>query len=82
MTPPSIIIDHGRCTRCIKCVRSCPADILVRDKSNTGSHKWIINITDSDSCYECRACEVVCPEDAIKIFYISRGMGKNVSPVV
>ncbi len=82
MTPPSIVIDHDRCTKCIKCIKSCPAEILVRDKNYTGSHKWIIVVTDSDSCYECRACEVVCPEDAIKIFYRIVKMDKNVSPVV
>lgn len=82
MTPPSIVIDHIHCTRCIKCIKSCPAEILVREKNNTGSHKWIIAVTDSEACYECRACEVVCPEDAIRVFYIIKEMDKNVSPVV
>lgn len=65
--PPAIVIDHHLCTRCIKCVRSCPADILIREQSKDKTHKFIIEVTDAALCFECRACEVVCPEDAVQV---------------
>ncbi|MFX1515002.1 MAG: 4Fe-4S binding protein [Promethearchaeota archaeon] len=65
--PPQIIIDHELCIQCLKCVRSCPAEILVQEKSNKMTQKRLIEVLDPSSCFECRACEVVCPESAIKV---------------
>ncbi|MFW9855913.1 MAG: 4Fe-4S dicluster domain-containing protein [Candidatus Thorarchaeota archaeon] len=64
---PAIIIEHHICTRCSKCIKSCPADILVRQKSKSKAYKFDIEVTDAGFCFECRACEVVCPENCIHI---------------
>jgi len=67
--PPTILIDHNLCVRCLKCIRSCPAEILVISKNNfeKGKEKGLVKITEPSLCFECRACEVVCAESAIRI---------------
>ena len=65
--PPLILIDNNLCILCLKCVKSCPAEILIKSKSDVKSKKRIITVTEPNLCFECRACEVVCPESAIKI---------------
>ncbi|MFX0150472.1 MAG: 4Fe-4S dicluster domain-containing protein [Candidatus Hodarchaeota archaeon] len=65
--PPQISIDHNLCTRCIKCVRSCPAEILIHEKKENQTPRSIIEVTDPNLCYECRACEVVCPVFAVNV---------------
>jgi len=64
--PPQIIIDHKLCILCLKCVRSCPAEILIQEKSHDTTQKRRIQVSDPSLCFECRACEVVCPETAIR----------------
>lgn len=71
LIPPLITIDHNLCTLCTKCVRSCPAEILIREKDETTIHKAIIKITEPNSCFECRACEVVCPVFAVSVICTS-----------
>ncbi|MHA2223905.1 MAG: 4Fe-4S binding protein [Candidatus Hodarchaeales archaeon] len=66
---PKIIIHHNLCTRCSKCVRTCPAEILVQNKtlaSNNGPKKTL-QVTNPRLCFECRACEVICPVSAINV---------------
>jgi len=63
---PIITILHEDCILCQKCVRSCPAEILIFQKEKNTS-KGTIQITNPRECFECRACEVVCPVDAIKV---------------
>lgn len=65
--PPTILIDHNLCVLCLKCIRSCPAEILVKLKGNFEKEKGIVKITEPSLCFECRACEVVCAESAIRI---------------
>lgn len=48
-------------------MRSCPAEILIRIKTENKTRKGIIEVTDKNLCFECRACEVICPVSAIKI---------------
>ncbi|UCE13661.1 MAG: 4Fe-4S dicluster domain-containing protein [Candidatus Heimdallarchaeota archaeon] len=62
---PKIAINHDVCIHCLKCVRSCPAEILISESSKT--QKGIIKVIDPKSCFECRACEVICPENAINV---------------
>ena len=64
--PPSILINHDLCILCLKCIRSCPAEILVKSQSEA-MEKNIVEVTEPSLCFECRACEVVCSESAIKI---------------
>lgn len=50
-------IDHGRCTLCMDCVRTCPTEVMsVREKR--------IDIFYRD-CIHCFCCQEVCPEGAI-----------------
>lgn len=68
--PPQIIIDHNLCIQCLKCVRSCPAEILVQEKKSEKTQKGQIKVSDPCSCFECRACEVICPESAVKVMCV------------
>ncbi|MFX1255650.1 MAG: 4Fe-4S binding protein [Promethearchaeota archaeon] len=54
-----ILIDRERCTVCALCVRSCPAEILIKEQRKI--------IVLKNECFECRACEVGCPDQAIVV---------------
>ncbi|MHA1969225.1 MAG: 4Fe-4S dicluster domain-containing protein [Candidatus Hodarchaeales archaeon] len=77
--PPSILIDNNLCILCLKCVKSCPAEILVKSKNDSKNRKGIIMVTEPTICFECRACEVVCSEAAIKIMCEIRSEVSNPS---
>ena len=64
---PIIQIDRDLCTTCWKCVRSCPAEILLRNPPKNEEGKRAVKIIKPELCFECRACEIVCPVSAIKI---------------
>ncbi|MFX1505453.1 MAG: 4Fe-4S binding protein [Promethearchaeota archaeon] len=68
--PPQINIDQNLCIQCLKCVRSCPAEILIQEKLSNKTKKGQIKVSDPSLCFECRACEVICPESAIKVMCI------------
>lgn len=65
--PRKITINQGLCIRCLKCVQSCPAEILIQENIDTKTQKGTIKITDPSLCFECRACEVICPVFAINV---------------
>ncbi len=62
-----ITINQDLCIQCLKCIRSCPAEILVKEDDNSKTQKGSITITNPDKCFECRACEVVCSVLAISV---------------
>lgn len=62
-----ILINQDLCTQCLKCTRSCPAEILVKKDNFSKNKKGSIMITNPEKCFECRACEVVCPVLAINV---------------
>ncbi len=62
-----ITINQDLCIQCLKCIQSCPAEILVKEDENSKTQKGSITITNPDKCFECRACEVVCPVLAISV---------------
>ena len=65
---PIIQIDKNLCITCWKCVRSCPAEILLRSVSQENDEKIkAVKIINPEQCLECRACEIVCTVSAIKI---------------
>ncbi|MHA2053837.1 MAG: 4Fe-4S binding protein [Candidatus Hodarchaeales archaeon] len=60
-------MDHNLCIFCWKCAKSCPAEILIRKITKQNTRKGFIEVTDKSACFECRACEIICPVSAIKI---------------
>jgi len=50
-------IDHGRCIRCYRCVRSCFYDALEKGEDQV--------ITVSENCIGCELCYSVCPAGAV-----------------
>lgn len=49
------------CIACSLCIQSCPANVLIIDKTNRA------NPINKENCLECRACEIICPENAIRV---------------
>jgi NAD-dependent dihydropyrimidine dehydrogenase PreA subunit len=79
--PPSIVINHDLCILCLKCIRSCPAEILVKSRNDVDESKNIVKVTEPSFCFECRACEVVCSVSAIRIMCeVSKTAKKSTVP--
>ncbi len=57
---PKPVIDQKKCTKCKTCIETCPVNVF--DESDGK-----IIVKNPDQCIGCRACEVQCPEDAIKV---------------
>ncbi len=52
-------VDKNKCTGCGTCVDVCPMDVFeLKEKAEVKS---------PDACIGCRACELQCPEKAIKV---------------
>ncbi|PWI49204.1 hypothetical protein CEE45_03205 [Candidatus Heimdallarchaeota archaeon B3_Heim] len=66
--PPKIEINRDLCILCWKCTKSCPAEILISNSKRKNEGKGFLEIISPEKCFECRACEIVCPVKAIKIF--------------
>lgn len=65
-----LITITDKCVACNICSESCPAEILVIKKiQHDGAKrpKRVLRVTEEELCYECRACEIVCPYGAILI---------------
>jgi NAD-dependent dihydropyrimidine dehydrogenase PreA subunit len=60
MSWESIEVDRDRCTRCGTCVEICPLDNLRLGNDGFPFVKY-------DQCWSCEACELECPEKAIKV---------------
>ncbi|RLC19147.1 MAG: hypothetical protein DRH93_15835 [Deltaproteobacteria bacterium] len=54
------------CSKCGKCVRRCPFDIISQEK-NTKEKKRLVPVIDVDQCRGCGVCATGCPEGAIKL---------------
>lgn len=64
--PP--IIERTRCTDCRICLRLCPGDCFALDEQERVYLKY------ADECWHCGACEIECPEDALRVplpFFVS-----------
>ena len=54
------VIDYKKCIACGTCVQVCPVEVYLKEKDK-------VVVKKPDACVECRACEVSCPQEAIKI---------------
>lgn len=61
----------SNCTKCGKCVRRCPFNIIFQEK-NTKQKQ--IPVIDVDLCRGCGVCSTECPEDAIEMKKISESV--------
>ncbi|MHA1977279.1 MAG: 4Fe-4S binding protein [Candidatus Hodarchaeales archaeon] len=66
--PPKIELDTDLCILCWKCSKSCPAEILISNPKVKNRKKGFLGIITPEKCFECRACEIVCPVKAIRVF--------------
>jgi NAD-dependent dihydropyrimidine dehydrogenase PreA subunit len=57
---PKPTIDEKKCTGCGTCVEVCPMEVFTKEKDKSVVKK-------PDECIGCKACEVQCPESAIKV---------------
>lgn len=56
----SLELDSEKCTGCRMCIKVCPHEVFqLKEKKAV--------ITERDSCMECGACMLNCPEGAIKV---------------
>ncbi len=78
------VIDIEKCNGCGHCVRICPLGALeVKEKSATPVFCMRMGKDTYPSCFACRDCEAVCPEDAIRIeggVTIDRGLYRSQFP--
>ncbi|MBM3309461.1 MAG: 4Fe-4S dicluster domain-containing protein [Candidatus Altiarchaeales archaeon] len=54
------VIDYKKCVACGTCVQVCPVEVYANEKDK-------VVVKKPDACVECRACEVSCPQEAIKV---------------
>ena len=57
---PSVEIDFEKCKHCGMCVDMCPVQVYEKQGEK-------VTIAKPKECIGCRACEVQCPEGAIKV---------------
>ena len=56
--PKPIISD--KCSNCNTCIEICPVDVFSKGEKK-------VQVKKPEACIGCRACEVQCPEECIKI---------------
>ena len=57
---PRPVINSKKCTKCGTCVEICPVGVFAKEGDK-------VIVKNPDACIGCRACEVQCPEEAIKV---------------
>lgn len=62
---PKPTIDYKKCTSCFTCIDVCPMEVYAKDKDKKG--KEVPVVKQPDECIGCKACEVQCPAEAIKV---------------
>ncbi len=57
--------DYNKCTRCMKCLNSCPTGAIVFvDNDEQKEKSPAVNI---DECIFCKFCEEACPNEAVRL---------------
>ncbi len=59
-TMPHPVIDKSKCKEIATCIDVCPVDVFAKEGNE-------VIVKNPDNCIGCRACEVQCPNGAIKI---------------
>jgi NAD-dependent dihydropyrimidine dehydrogenase PreA subunit len=57
---PKPVMDCRKCKVCQECVKTCPMEVFARQDDK-------VVVTREGECVGCRACEVACPNEAIKV---------------
>ena len=59
---PKIDVDFEKCTGCGTCVDACPVNVYELDEETKKT-----KLINPDDCLDCKACEIQCEAEAIKI---------------
>lgn len=59
---PKIVIDFEKCSGCGTCIDACP--VLVYELDEETEKTKIVNPSE---CLDCKACEIQCESEAIRI---------------
>ncbi len=57
---PKPVINNEKCKGCFTCVEICPVEVFAKDEKKA-------KVAKPGECIGCKACEVQCPNGAIKV---------------
>lgn len=60
---PNPKIDSNKCDNCGKCIELCPMGVFAKEEGEEGK----VVVKKPQECIGCKACEVQCPKEAIKV---------------
>jgi Pyruvate/2-oxoacid:ferredoxin oxidoreductase delta subunit len=61
------IIDHGKCTLCMKCKKICPMEAITRLPGYEEDGSDTRTLIQESQCIGCGLCSFHCPEEAIRM---------------
>ena len=67
MTDSPVKINEKRCKSCAKCVRVCPAGVLVMKLDPHSIYGIMVSVDRIDLCIGCDKCAIACPDFAIRV---------------